>query len=175
MYLPRKIQLDPLACLCTSRDLLEQVHYQPQHWQRHFSDRHSAWLPMPSAARRAKQKLARERQRNTPPAATSTTTPLSEAIALASSSELQRKTSSSSRRASTQTVVNEWIIRDLIHIYWRQLEQRRADVGWQPLQFIIGEGASTRQLMTVDSMLELETKIKIPSMIHPCPASRLAH
>ena len=79
---------------------------------------------MPTAARRAKQREARER-----------------AIAAASSTaaEAPKATGVKTANKSTQTTLDELVICGLLRKYWTMLEKNKKDIADQPVQFIINE------------------------------------
>ena len=95
----------------TSIDLLAQVY-------------DSLLCFMPSAARRARQKLAKEK-----------------ALALAAAPAASNA-SRISTNSGTQTPVTEWVVKSLIVQYWRQLDGLGLDTGAQPVQLIIAESVA---------------------------------
>ena len=80
---------------------------------------------MPNAERRAKQRRARQRDA------------LALAAATAGPEAGNSATPASRRSIASQTVLNEYVVKEIIEKYWRLIDSRRIDQALLPFQFMI--------------------------------------
>ena len=96
---------------------------------------------MPSAARRERQRLAKQRLER----ATHTTlaAPAETSAAAAAEAATKHRPSSAAHKntgrqnKATQTAVNVYLLQEMVEIYWRILDHRGLDQAQEPLQIII--------------------------------------
>ena len=91
---------------------------------------------MPTAERRAKQKLAKAK------AAAATATAAAQAKTAESSTMKAAQADKQTRNKATPTDLDPFMLEALIQRYWGMLDRQGIDQATQPLQFIIGSSSS---------------------------------